>query len=75
MQIIKTPNFGGARIRMKKELFEELIECVKQGWKILRGEMEPGRVFDFDEVDMAEKRELIGLMQDKFKNKKKTSNG
>lgn len=51
---------------MKKEQFEELIESVKQGGKIMRGEMEPGRVFDFDEVDVAEIRNSFGLSQDKF---------
>jgi hypothetical protein len=30
---------------MEKELFEELLESVKQGGAILRGESEPSRVF------------------------------
>jgi putative transcriptional regulator len=51
---------------MKKELFEELLESVKQGGKILRGEMKPGRVFNFDEVDVVEIRNSFGLSQDKF---------
>ena len=51
---------------MKKELFEELLESVKQGGQIMRGEMEPGRVFNFDEIDVAEIRKRFGLSQDKF---------
>ncbi|MCX5874645.1 MAG: NadS family protein [Deltaproteobacteria bacterium] len=30
---------------MRKELFDELVESVKEGMAILRGEMEPSRVF------------------------------
>jgi putative transcriptional regulator len=33
---------------MHKELFEELLESIKQGGAILRGEMKPSRVFEFD---------------------------
>jgi hypothetical protein len=32
---------------MKKELFDQLIEAVKEGAAILRGEQEPSRIFDF----------------------------
>ncbi|GAK55121.1 hypothetical protein U27_01952 [Candidatus Vecturithrix granuli] len=37
---------------MKEELFEELLESVKQGDAILRGEMEPERSFEFDPPDV-----------------------
>jgi hypothetical protein len=30
---------------MRKELFDELVESVKEGMAILRGEKEPSRVF------------------------------
>ena len=33
---------------MRKELFEELLESVKQAKAIERGEMKPGRVFHVD---------------------------
>ena len=32
---------------MRPDLFNELIESVKQAGAILRGEMEPGREFEF----------------------------
>ena len=34
---------------MKKELFEELFESVKQGGAILRGKMKASRAFEFPE--------------------------
>jgi hypothetical protein len=30
---------------MREELFEELLESIKQGGAILRGKMKPSRVF------------------------------
>lgn len=51
---------------MKQKLFDELLESVKQGGKIIRGEMEPGRVFDFRDPDVKALRKQYGLSQDKF---------
>jgi len=51
---------------MKEELFQELLESIEQGSKIMRGEMEPGRVFKFDLPDIKLIRDKYGLSQDKF---------
>lgn len=51
---------------MKKELFEELLESVKQGGAIMRGEMKPSRTFKFPESEVRKIREQYGLSQDKF---------
>jgi len=51
---------------MKKELFEELLESVKQGGKIMRGEIKPSRIFQFDQPDVQAIRNNYGLSQEKF---------
>jgi len=51
---------------MKQELFEELLESVKQGGSIMRGEMKPGRDFKFDQPDVQLIRKNYGLSQEKF---------
>jgi len=51
---------------MREELFEELLESIKQGGAILRGEMKPGRVFEFDQPDVRSIRNHYGLSQAKF---------
>ena len=51
---------------MKKELFEELLESVKQGGAIMKGRMKPLRTFDFAESEVRKIREQYGLSQDKF---------
>ncbi len=51
---------------MKEELFQELLESIKQGSKIMRGEMEPGRSFQIEQSDVKLIREKYGLSQDKF---------
>lgn len=51
---------------MKKELFEELFESVKQGGAILRGKMKPSRTFEFPKSEVRKIREQYGLSQDKF---------
>jgi putative transcriptional regulator len=51
---------------MKKEVFEELLESVRQGGQILRGERKPSRVFGAAEPDARKIRELYGLSQKKF---------
>ena len=51
---------------MKKELFEELLESVREGGAILRNEQVPGRAFVFEEPDVRTLREKHGLSQPKF---------
>ena len=52
---------------MKKELFEELLESVKQAKAIDRGEMKPARTFKLDpQIDIVKARGKLGLSQSKF---------
>ena len=51
---------------MKDDLFQELQTSIKQGGQILRGEKEPGRIFDFDNPDVKTIRKKYGLSQEKF---------
>ena len=51
---------------MKKEVFKELLESVKQGGAIMKGSMKPSRVFQFPESEVRKLRENYGLSQDKF---------
>jgi putative transcriptional regulator len=51
---------------MKKDLFTELLESVRQGGAILRDEMPPSRSFEFAEPDVRLIRERYGLTQEKF---------
>lgn len=51
---------------MKNELFDELLESVRQGGEILRGERSPSRSFHFDELDVRNLREKHGLSQSRF---------
>ncbi len=48
---------------MKKELFEELLESVREGGEILRGERVPARSFRFYEPDVRGLREKHGPSQ------------
>ncbi len=51
---------------MREELFEELLESIKQGGAILRGEMKPSRVFAFEQPDVRSIRSHYRLSQAKF---------
>jgi len=51
---------------MKEELFEELMDSIKQGGAILRGEAKPSREFDINNPDVRAIREQYGLSQTKF---------
>lgn len=51
---------------MKDELFEELIQSVREGGAILRGEKEPSRSWVIEEPDVVAIREHYGLSQVKF---------
>lgn len=51
---------------MKKELFEELLESIKQGGAIIKGQMKPSRTFEFPESEVRKIRNQYGLSQSKF---------
>ncbi len=52
---------------MRKELFDELVESVKEGMAILRGEMEPSRIFVVEEKpDVKTIRTKFGISQSEF---------
>jgi putative transcriptional regulator len=52
---------------MKKELFEELRESVKQAKAIEKGKLKPGRTFKFDSKnDVAKVRGKLRLSQSQF---------
>jgi putative transcriptional regulator len=51
---------------MKKELFEELLESIKQGGAIMKGAMKPARIIEFPESEVRKIREHYGLSQDNF---------
>ncbi len=52
---------------MKKALFGELLESVKQARAIERGEMKPARTFRLDpKNDIVNMRGKLGLSQSKF---------
>jgi putative transcriptional regulator len=51
---------------MKDELFQELMESVKQGAAIKKGTMQPSRTFEFPETEVRLLREQFGLSQNKF---------
>jgi putative transcriptional regulator len=51
---------------MKDELFQELLESVKQGAAIKKGAIQPSRMFEFPETEVRLLREQFGLSQDKF---------
>lgn len=51
---------------MKDELFEELVESVREGGAILKGESEPSRAFDMEVPKVREIREGYGLSQAEF---------
>ena len=51
---------------MKDELFQELLESIREGGAILRGEAAPARSFSVADPDVAAVRELYGLSQTQF---------
>lgn len=51
---------------MNDALFEELLESVRQGGAIQRGEMEPSAMEEFEAPDVAAIRAEYGLSQAKF---------
>lgn len=51
---------------MKEELFAELVESVREGGAIMRGEKEPSRSFEVAEPDVKGIREQYKLSQRQF---------
>lgn len=51
---------------MKQELFDELLESVKQGGEILTGERKPSRKFEYIGINIQSLRKKYGLSQSKF---------
>jgi len=51
---------------MKDKLFQELLESVKQGGEIIRGEKKASRTFDFKNPNVKSIRLKYGLSQNKF---------
>lgn len=51
---------------MKEEMFNELLESIKQGGKILKGKRKASREYVFANPDPKEIRDRLGLSQEKF---------
>lgn len=51
---------------MEDQLFQALLESVKQGAEITKGTRTPSRIFQFPETEVRLLRERFGLSQDKF---------
>lgn len=51
---------------MKEELFDELLESVREGGSIVRGAKRPSRSWVTGQLDVASIRESYGLSQAKF---------
>jgi putative transcriptional regulator len=51
---------------MKEEMFKELLESVRQAGAIMRGELEPSRVFVVEAPDVKAIRAKLGVSQDEF---------
>ena len=51
---------------MKKALFEELLESVREGGDVLRGDRRPARSFAIGEPNVRDIRDRFGLSQPKF---------
>ena len=51
---------------MKDELFDDLLESVREGGAILRGEEEPSRAFDVEAPEVKRIREGFDLSQAEF---------
>jgi putative transcriptional regulator len=51
---------------MKEEIFQELLESIREAGSILREEREPSRVFELEELDIKEIRNKYNMSQEKF---------
>ena len=52
--------------QMKKAKFDVLIESVRQAGEIRRGKLKPGRVFQYDPIDIISLRKKLRLSQNQF---------
>ena len=62
----RTWPIGQGGIQMKNEQFQDLLQSVKQGGAILRGEADPSRSFSFEDIDIAAIRAEQELTQEQF---------
>ncbi|MBT0720971.1 NadS family protein [Rosenbergiella collisarenosi] len=51
---------------MKDEMFDELIESMKQAVSIRRGEIDPSRVTSYSIPDVKAIRDSVGMKQNEF---------
>jgi len=51
---------------LKKELFDELLESIKEAGKIQRGELPPARTFTVNALDVQRIRKSLDLSQAQF---------
>jgi putative transcriptional regulator len=51
---------------MKEEMFQELLQSVREAGAIMRGEMEPSRVFVVEKPDVRSIRSKLGISQPEF---------
>lgn len=51
---------------MRDDLFNELLESVRQGGAIIRGDLPPSRAFHFDDEHVKKLRERMKLSQPRF---------
>lgn len=51
---------------MNNEMFSELLESVKQADRIISGQDNPARVFDYPDVEVRSIRAKTGLSQNQF---------
>ncbi len=51
---------------IRDDLFNELLESVRQGGAIVRGDLPPARAFHFDDEDVKKLRERMKLSQPRF---------
>jgi putative transcriptional regulator len=76
MEFVETPTFTRSQTveavsktikHMKKELFEELKQSLREAGQIKRGHLKPARVFAIDpKNDIVKVRGKLGLSQSKF---------
>lgn len=67
-QTRRTPARRAAPRGLPDDVFAELLESVREGGRILRGEQAPARAYDVDlaDPDVAAIRERMGLSQSRF---------
>ena len=51
---------------MKEEMFQELLESIREAGSNLRGEREPSRVFALEDLDVKDIRKRYNMSQEKF---------